>query len=127
MGLLMFTASCSSRLDVIPIFDKEAFQRYRYQRRNVYRRHPSEVGLPISLHPSLHTVLDKRRVISRLFRCRADLDPQSKFASGYGLVVGVVTSFLFRNCLMLFNLKIRVIFVNRRNSLHHCYDVSYQC
>ena len=37
------------------------------------------------------------------------------------LVIGVVSSFLLKNCL------IRVIFVTGRNSLHYCYDVSYQC
>ena len=45
------------------------------------------------------------------------------------LLVGVVTSFLFRNCLMLFNQKIRLSYfcVTWRNSLHYFYDVSYQC
>ena len=87
----MFTASYSSRLDVIPIFDMEDLERYRYQRRNVYRRHPSEVGLPISLHPSLHAVLDKKRVISKLFRCKsgvlADLDPQQNWVKTSSLTL----------------------------------------
>ena len=46
-----------TRLDVIPIFDMEDFEKYRYQRRSVHRRHPSEVVLPISLHPSLDFTL----------------------------------------------------------------------